>query len=196
MTDQQKEFGHYHPLRDTTPHPYNDPSIGPLEFLLRVMRDAMLPIAARIEAAKAAAPFFTPRPGERHYPCVSHHLEYIIPENHLLREALRQDQEPRTAERNSSPKDPDGDYGISQSFSLGASNNHPPQSGPVAPDNMTTTSYPPSFIDYSHPPSPEVFAAAARHGLPEPHLCPCGHWITGSYPCCEALSSRDPSKLN
>src|SRR5262245_57892217 len=56
-----------------------------------------------------------------------------------------------------------------------------------------------TLTDYSSPPAPEVFAAAAKYGLPAPHLCSyCGHWLTITYPdcICRDYSSRDPSKLN
>jgi hypothetical protein len=36
--------------------------LGPLNFLLRVMRDDKADIRLRIRAAKAAAPFFHPKP--------------------------------------------------------------------------------------------------------------------------------------
>ena len=61
--------------------------------------------------------------------------------------------------------------------------------------------------DYSTPPTPQELAEIkaainklrpdlAHLPIPEFHLCPCGHWITGEYDCCRALSSRDPSKMN
>jgi hypothetical protein len=72
---------------------YNDPDLSPKEFLIAVMRSTHLPITIRIKAAEAAAPYFTPRPGEaRHYPCVDAHLTYVIPDYPSLREAC----EPRT----------------------------------------------------------------------------------------------------
>jgi hypothetical protein len=49
---------------------------------------------------------------------------------------------------------------------------------------------------YTDPPTPEEIEEikAAVHALRpdfdpslpvEYHFCPCGHWITGSYPCCK-----------
>ena len=209
MADQnhspkQKEFGHYTPSGG---HAYNDPSLGPLEFLLAVVRDTTLPITVRVKAAEGAAPYFAPRPGEsRHYPCVGHHLEYIIGDNHRLHHALRQSQEPRTPDPNSFTEgSPDGDYGNSQSFSSSRSNSHHPQSEPMAPVDLTTTSYPQSLPDYSHPPTPAEIdeIRAAIHALrpdlahlpvPELHLCQCGHWICG--PCPLGERCRERSKLN
>jgi hypothetical protein len=239
----EKEFGHYSPLRDTTPHAYNDPDLGPLEFLLAVMRDTTLPITVRIQAAAAVAPFVTPRPGARRYNCVGHHLEYIIGPNLPLHEVLRQDHGPRTTEQGSSTETPDGGNANSQSFSVSAPNNPQPHGDePGDPKYGETTSHPPTFkpflstpgpsyiektfpppntglgssyepaIDYSTPPTPaeleEIQAAVhalrpdlAHLPLPELHHCPCGHWISGTYPCCEALAApqtapHDPSKLN
>ena len=46
-------------------HAYDDPDIGPIEFLLAVMRAQHLPMATRISAASALLPFTEPRPGPR-----------------------------------------------------------------------------------------------------------------------------------
>ena len=73
----------------------------------------------------------------------------------------------------------------------------------VAPQNLTTIPNTPPLIDYSTPPTPaelqEIKAAInalrpdlAHLPVPEFHLCPCGHWITGEYDCCR----RELSKLN
>jgi len=74
----------------------------------------------------------------------------------------------------------------------------------VAPVYIDENPEPSNLPDYSTPPSPtelqEIKTAInklrpdlAHLPTPEFHLCPCGHWITGTYPCCE---SRDPSKMN
>ena len=60
----------------------------------------------------------------------------------------------------------------------------------------------PDYVpDYSLPPDPAVFAAAAKYGLPAPHLCSyCGHWLTITYPDCICgpgnSGERDKSKMN
>ena len=91
----------------------------------------------------------------------------------------------------------------SQSFSDFANNSHQPQLETPGPTNIETNSYPPTLIDYSKPPTAaelqEIKAAInalrpdlAHLPVPEFHLCPCGHWITGEYDCCR----RELSKLN
>ena len=61
------------------PHAYDAPGLTLKEFLLAVMRDTTLPLSTRINAAAAALPYFTPRPGEsRHYESVPYHIKYII----------------------------------------------------------------------------------------------------------------------
>ena len=109
------------------------------------MRDTTLPIAIRIKATEGAAPYFTPRPrpgASLHYPCVSHHLEYVIGDNQALREALARG----TEDQNSFTQDPDGDNANSQSFSSSASNNPQPRDDePGDPNFMTTNSSPLTF---------------------------------------------------
>src|SRR5262249_46006545 len=43
-------------------HAYNDPSLGPLEFLLNVMHAEHLPMSTRVDAARALLLFTEPRP--------------------------------------------------------------------------------------------------------------------------------------
>src|SRR5262249_4971345 len=73
----------------------------------------------------------------------------------------------------------------------------------VAPLNTETTSFPPSLVDYSTPPTPaelqEIKAVInklrpdlAHLPVPETHLCPCGQWIFGDCGC----PPCDPSKMN
>src|SRR5262245_29509875 len=108
-------------------HPCNDPDLGPLEFLLAVMREPTFPISVRIKAAEAAAPYLTPRPGEsRHYPCVGHHLTYIIPCFPEDR-PLRPDHDVT--------KDPEQINANSQSFSHSASNSPLASCGGPRPQN-------------------------------------------------------------
>ena len=148
------------------------------------MRDTTLPIAIRIKATEGAAPYFTPRPrpgASLHYPCVSHHLEYVIGDNQALREALARG----TEDQNSFTQDPDGDNANSQSFSSSASNNPQPRDDePGDPNFMTTNSSPLTFDEIQ-----EVKAAVQRlhpdadlSQLPD-HLtlCECGHWVP--FPC-------------
>jgi len=181
----------------STPHPYDDPDLGPLEFLLAVMRAEHLPLAVRIKAAASVAPYCVPRPGEtRVYPCVPYHLTYIIPENRLLREGLGP-AEPRTTDQNSFTEDPDiPSTGIHSQNPSGAQIAITQVGDDPGPLNLTT---------YSHPPSPaeigEIRAAIhalrpdlAHYPITAPHLCRCGHWIFG--PCPLGDRCRDRSKLN
>jgi hypothetical protein len=91
----------------------------------------------------------------------------------------------------------------SQSFSEIADNTCHPQSEAQGPSNMMRDPEPSYLPDYSQPPTPqelqEIKAAInklrpdlAHLPVPEFHLCPCGHWITGEYDCCR----RELSKLN
>jgi hypothetical protein len=147
------------------------------------MRSQHLPLSLRIKAAEGAAPYFIPRPGEaRRYPCVDHHLTYIISDNPLLREALAPSTEaPAQINENA------------QSNSRSAPNSPQPQLETPAPENTETNFHPPTFIDYSTPPTPAELQLAADHGL-EPRFCPCGHWTFG--PCPLGERCRERSKLN
>jgi len=100
-------------------------------------------------------------------------------------------------------RDPEQANTNSQSKSRIRPDDPQPSSETPAPINIETNSYPPTLIDYSKPPTPaelqEIKAAInklrpdlAHLPVPEFHLCPCGHWITGEYDCCR----RELSKLN
>ena len=169
-------------------HPCDAPGLSPIEFLQAVYRDPLLPMSIRIDAARGLLPHTEAPPGPRPANSVPPRCTIVIgglgPYDH-----------------GSLPKDPESINTISQSKSEIANNSHRPQSetpGPLYTETNSNTLY-------SEPPSPEELQEikAAVHALrpdlahlptPEFHLCPCGHWITGSYPCCEG--SRDPSKMN
>ena len=179
---------HYDPRRDSTPHPCNDPSLGPLEFLYAVMRDTTFPMSVRIDAAAKLLPFTesVPRPAKS------------VPRCTIVIGGLG------PLDKSPSPEGTEQINTETQSFSSDRQGNSHPPHGHPGPSNLTTTLEP----DYSHPPSPsdllQIKAVVdrlrpdlAHLPAPEFHLCPCGHWITGTYPCCEALrASRDPSKMN
>jgi hypothetical protein len=158
-------------------HAYNDPDLGPVEFLLAVMRAQHLPMSVRISAASAAAPYTTPRPCvSRPHPC----LTYIIPDNPSLREPY----EPGTPDQDPCTENPEQNNTISQSNSRSASNSHQPQLDDPRPLNTETNSSPLTFDEIQ-----EVKAAVqALHPdadlsqIPD-HLtlCQCGHWVP--FPC-------------
>jgi hypothetical protein len=157
-------------------HAYDAPGLGPLQFLRAVMHATHLPMASRIQAASALLPFTHPVPRPTNsFPRCTIVIGGLGPYDQGL-----------------SPEGPEQINGISQSISSSASNRPLAQSGDTPVLNIETTSNPP----YSEPPSPEDIQQITKavHALrpdlahlpiPEFHLCPCGHWITGSYPCCE-----------
>jgi hypothetical protein len=169
-------------------HAYDAPDIGPLEFLHAVYRDPSLPMSTRIDAARGLLPYTEPRPAS----VPSSHIGCTIVIGGLGPCAT--DPEPR------SPADPTRNH----------SQNPDPASitvthdgDPGDPVNIETTPHPDFVPDYSTPPTPaelqEIKAAInalrpdlAHLPVPEFHLCPCGHWITGEYDCCR----RELSKLN
>ena len=178
-------------------HAYDAPDIGPLEFLQAVYHATHLPMSVRIEAARALLPYTEPRPAS-------------TPSSHIGCTIVIGGLGPCAA-------DPSPASTANHSENLLSPNKTLTRDGEaMAPVNIETTSNPPSLpeylqprqgSDYSTPPTPaelqEIKAAinALRPDLahlptPEFHLCPCGHWITGEYDCCRALSSRDPSKMN
>ena len=175
-----------------TTHPYNDPDLSPIEFLTAVYRATHLPMVTRIQAASALLPFTTHRPSPEFIP----QLKYIIPPLSL---------EPWSHICSPWPRTPDDPTSDRSEDLLSASLNVTRDGEAVDSVNLTTIPEPSPLIDYSTPPSPtelqEIKAAInklrpdlAHLPTPEFHLCPCGHWITGTYPCCER--SRDPSKMN
>ena len=189
-------------------HAYDDPNLGPLEFLLAVMRATHLPMATRIKAASAAMPYTAPRPNTNSFHIDAERIrcKVIIPDMPEL--FLREGQGPRTPAKEFAAEDPEQDNTISQSFSVGRLNNHPAQSGDTPVLNIETNSYPPTLPDYSTPPTPptpdelQAVKAAinrlrpdlAHLPIPEPHLCACGHWMFG--PCPLGERCRERSKLN
>jgi len=157
---------------EPSPHLYNDRSLGPLEFLLQVMHATHLPMVTRVQAAAAILPFTNSVPKPQ-----------AIPPRCIIRiGGFGTDPCPTNEE--------------SQSKSEIAHINLTRDDEAQAPENLTR---------YSDPLTPEEIQqiSAAVHRLrpdlhpdptkvPEFHLCPCGHWITGEYDCCR----RERSKLN
>ena len=169
-------------------HAYNDPSLSATEFLRAVYCDPTLPMSIRIDAARGLLPYTEPRPAS----APSSRVGCTIVIGGL-------------GDHGSASPSPGQINSERQSFPLSASNSHQPQSESQGPLYTETPSNPPFIPDYSTPPTPaelqEIKAAInklrpdlAHLPVPEFHLCPCGHWITGTYPCCER--SRDPSKMN
>ena len=175
-------------------HRYDLPNISSAMFMAEVMHDRSLPLAIRMDAACKLLAIY---PDESFVP----RLTYIIPDQPSLATTP-------------GPRASDGPLGKHSHFSA-TSHITPSHSREAkAPVNIETNTDPSSFdpdleppIDYSIPPSPAEIAEikAAVHALrpdfdpsdiPDPHLCPCGHWIVGEYDCCRALASRDPSKMN
>src|SRR5262245_43071592 len=162
-------------------HPCDAPGLSPIEFLQAVYRDSSLPMSIRIDAARGLLPYTEPRPAS----APSSHIGCTIVIGGIP------DPDRITADHSQNPLPPN------KALSHGGE--------PGDPQNLTTIPEPSTFTDYSTPPTAaelqEIKAAInrlrpdlAHLPTPEFHLCPCGHWITGSYPCCER--ARDPSKMN
>jgi hypothetical protein len=170
-------------------HPCDAPGLSPIDFLQAIYRDPLLPMSTRIDAARGLLPYTEPRPAS-------------IPSSHIgctiviggLGPCSPSPCEPR------SPADPTGFHSQNP---FGAHITVPRDGEPQAPQNLRTIPEPSPFIDYSTSPTPaelqEIKAAInalrpdlAHLPVPEFHLCPCGHWITGEYDCCR----RELSKLN
>src|SRR5262249_25882675 len=98
-------------------HAYNNPNLSPKEFLLAVMHDTTLPLSTRIKAARDVAPYFIAAPR----PVAPVTCKIIIPS--LDEFILRQGEVPRTPVNEFIAKDPEQINTISQSFSVGRSNN-------------------------------------------------------------------------
>ena len=174
------------PASTPTTHAYNDPDLSPIEFLLAVMHASHIPMSTRIEAARGLLPYTEPRPTNSFPPRCKIIIGGLGP--------YTASPEPR------SPADPTENHSqnpLSPNITL----THDAE--PPAPQNLTTIPNTPPLIDYSTPPTPaelqEIKAAInqlrpdlAHLPVPEFHLCPCGHWITGEYDCCR----RELSKLN
>jgi hypothetical protein len=178
------EFTHQDP--GPSPHAYNDPDLSPIEFLLAVMHCDRLPMSTRIDAARGLLPYTEPRPA-----CApSSHVGCTIVIGGL------------------GPCDPDPLPGSTRDHSqnpFGAQIPVPRDDEPGDPQNLTTTSYPPSLPNYSDPPTPaelqEIKAAINRLrpdladlAVPEFRFCECGNWICG--PCPLGERCREKSKLN
>jgi hypothetical protein len=167
-------------------HAYDDPDLSPIEFLQAIYHDRTLPMSTRIDAARALLPYTEPRPTNSFPPRCKIVVGGLGP----------CDPSPGASH------DPTGNH----SQNRDSLNKTLTRDGrPHAPSNIETTSYPYSLPDYSIPPTPADLLSikAAINNLrpdlahlppPEPHLCPCGHWVSGEYDCCRRL--RDPSKLN
>jgi hypothetical protein len=160
---------------------YNAPGLSPIEFLRAVMEATHQPMSIRIEAAKGLLPYTNsvPRPvAPPAYTIVIPPLS-LEPWSHICSPWPR------------SPGDPTGNH----------SQNLVSPEIPVTRDGEAGD--PQNLTRYSDPPTPaelqEIKAAInalrpdlAHLPVPEFHLCPCGHWITGEYDCCR----RELSKLN
>jgi hypothetical protein len=169
---------------------YNARGLSALEFLYAVMNAQHLPMSTRMEAAKALLPFTNPYPR----PIAPPAYTIVIPPLSLEPWSEICSPWPRSTANDS--QNPSGSH---IPFSHGEDTK--------APVNFETNPEPSPLIDYFSPPTPEDLQAIkavvnklrpdlAHLPTPEFHLCPCGHWITGTYPCCEALRPRDGSKLN
>ena len=165
---------------------YNDPGLSAIEFLHAVYRDPHLPMSIRIDAAKALLPFTEPRPAS-------------IPSWNGCTIVIGGLGPCATEPKPRSPADPTKNH--SENL-LSAGKTLTRDGEPGDPENTEMNSNPLPFPDYSKPPTPaelaEIKAAInklrpdlAHLPIPEPHLCPCGHWIFGECPC-----PRDASKLN
>jgi len=103
------EFTHQN--QGPSSHVYNDPDLSAIEFLQAVMHAEHLPMATRIDAARALLPFTEPRPAS-------------IPSSRIGCTIVIGGLGPY--DHGSAPKDPDGVNGKSQSFPPSASYNHQP----------------------------------------------------------------------
>jgi len=167
---------------------YDDPTLSAIEFLQAVYHAKHLPMATRIKAARALLPFTEPRPPNSFPPRCTIVIGGLGPRAKSL-----------------SPEGTEQINTETQSFSSDRQGNSHPHDGSPGPSNFETTPEPSYVPDYSSPPSPEDLQAIkavvnklrpdlAHLPTPEFHLCPCGHWITGTYPCCRERSGG--SKLN
>jgi len=162
-------------------HAFNDPDLSAIEFLQAVYRDSSLPMSTRIDAARGLLPFTEPRPAR----APSSHVGCTIVIGGL-----------GPCDHGSSPEDPaTGSTGNHSQNPISSNTTLPHDGDTQAPENLTRYSDPPSSEDIQqitkaiHALRPDL----AHLPTPEFHLCPCGHWITGSYPCCEA---RNKNRLN
>ena len=181
------EFTHQN--QGPSSHVYNVPDLSPIEFLQAVMHAEHLPMATRIDAARALLPFTEPRPAS-------------VPSSHIgctiviggLRPCDHGSASPSTEPR--SPADPTGFHSQNP---FGAQITVPHDTEPGDPQNLTTIPNPPSLDEIREAKAvvDRLRPDLAHLLVPEPRLCQCGHWMF--YPCnCSTRdpSSRDPSKLN
>ena len=146
----QKEFDHYDPRRDSTPHACNDPNLSPIEFLQAVYRDPLFPMSIRIDAAKALLPFTEPRPASvpsSHIGCT-----IVIPPLSLEPWSHICSPWPREGDRGSGSADDPTRNHSQNPFSPNITLTRDDDT--VAPQNIETTFHPQSFTDYSTPPTP------------------------------------------
>ena len=204
-------------------HAYNDPNLSAIEFLRAVYHDTSLPMSIRIDAARGLLPFTEPRPASIPTPQCTIVIP-PLPNDHgsvaqdpaSVHRILQSSSV--GAEHSHQPLSGD------ESQSNIETTSHPLffDAPSCIEDHLETTfaNAPKALLeklkaealsnpnpDYSTPPTrqelAEIKAAInklrpdlAHLPIPEFHLCPCGHWITGECDCCRALSSRDPSKMN
>jgi len=187
------EFTH----QDTRPSPHacNTPGLSPIEFLQAIYSDPLFPMSIRIDAARALLPYTEPRPAK----IPSSHIGCTIVIGGLGSYDPSSAQGPSVASLGNDSQNPD--------FAHKTLTQVAETQAPVKLRNEPDPSNLEPFPNYSTPPTQAELQEikAAVHALrpdlahlptPEFHLCPCGHWITGTYPCCEALRPRDGSKLN
>jgi hypothetical protein len=186
MTDQDHLAKAQEP--EPTARPYNKPNLSPIEFLEAVMHCDTLSIALRAKAAKALTLIHTKAP----VPPITIHIKDPYSHEYLTRFPWL---------KKLAAENPGQINANSQSKDRNRPDSHQPSSKTLAPLYTETTSNPPSLPDYSTPPTPselqEIKAAVnrlrpdlAHLPIPEFHKCPCGHWITGTYPCCEAYKTK------
>jgi hypothetical protein len=187
-------------------HAYDDPAIGPIEFLTCVMHATHLPMSVRIHAASALLPFTDPKPrATAPISCkiviegMSTDPEGINTDRQLNSRSGKYNRQPSSGgpgsidtEKNSNPS----------TFKPFLSTPGPSYIEKTFPSlNTESPSNPPSFIDYSKPLTPTELdeVKAAVHELQpnfdpsQPvhlYLCACGHWLTFPCDCIRHLKSR------
>src|SRR5215470_6859457 len=113
-------------------HPCNNSNLSPIEFLQAVMHDDTFSMPLRARAAKALTSIHTKAP----VPPITIHIKDPYSHEYLARFPWLKEF---------AAKDPEQINANSQSFSVGAINNHQPSS--ETPGSINTERY-------SHPPSP------------------------------------------
>jgi len=184
-----------------SPHACDAPGLSPIEFMLAVMRDTTLPLAIRLDAAAKVAPFY-----HRRLRSIDPHYTIVIPPLSLEPWADICSPWPRST-ANCSQNPSASNTALSHGGDTQAPVDLTTDTETQNPEPSSAAEHLRSGPSYSDPPTPaelqEIKAAInrlrpdlAHLPVPEFHLCPCGHWITGEYDCCRELRSRDPSKLN